>query len=674
MKLPKQGTGAWRLKPRTAAALSIGCSMILATLHLGGVFEIPDLKLTDLRLRIRGQRPATDSIAVVEIDDRTVKAYQNRWPLPRDQYAALLAALNEGGAAAAGIDLLFLSEDPSDADGDSKLAILSEGRVGNVVHSALFVEEPSLQGGAALPPGVDRVLSRHGVGVDRIAAASAGIVTLPYSELCDSAQSIAHNSIVVDRDGVVRRLPLLLRYGERLYPSLSIRLLAAARGDGSIPRMQAARNGFRVQWIPGQPEQFLPMETSGVSAIDFAGDRDAFANRVAMIDVVRWYQAGDTTRLRHAFQGRIVLIGSTAVAQAAADLCSTPFSEATPGVYVHANALNALMNGGFLQSVPQGVVLALLAAMSLLLGLIIARVPVTWAAGLTSGAVLLVGILDYALFAIWRLDVPAAMALLLPPFTYVTVEGFAFFSLERQARFRERELQVARGIQARLLPITIPSVADLDVFGINIPAQEVGGDYYDWIRLADGTLAVILGDVSGKGVSAALLMSHLRASVHAEVREGSKPAAVAQAVHGSLFRATEANRFATCFFAFIPPGADAVLYCGAGHPALMVRGHDAKTLEATGLPLGLIEDTEYRQESEPLQRGDCLVVYSDGITECPWKDGMYGEERLTRVAWELVARGLRAEEIGTAILADLKAYCHGQLGADDVTLVIVRRT
>jgi CHASE2 domain-containing sensor protein len=662
-----------RLSQRAAVGLSLACWAVLAVLQGFGVFEIPDLKVFDLRHRLRGPRPATDSIAVVEVDDRTLQAYRNRWPLSRGQYAVLVAALEEGGAAAVGFDLLFLHDDPNDGHGDSLLAVVSS-QFENVVHSALFVGEPSIQGGAGLPPGAEEILRRHGITAEGIGALSGGIVTLPYTELADSARAIAHNSVVVDRDGAVRRLPLLLRHGGKLYPSLSLRLLAVARGLEELRHVRPMRGGLGVRWRPGGAEQFLPLASTGATAIDFAGDREQFARRVSMLDVVRWYP-DSTAQLRAAFQGRFVLVGSTAVGQAAADLGSTPFSEATPLVYVHANALNALLSGRFLRPVSIGMVVAVLAMVSMLLGILLARLPLAWAVGATIGTVLLVGGLDYGLFVLWSLDVPATMALLLPPFAYASVEGYAFLSLERETRARERELQVARTIQQRLLPASPPNTPGLDVFGVNIPALEVGGDYFDWIPLRNGHLAVALGDVCGKGVGAALLMSHLCASLRSEMREAASPASILEAISASFYRATHMGEFATFFLAVIAPDANELRFCSAGHdPPLLVQGTAVEPLAAMAIPLGLDPDTRYQEEVRRFESGDWLVIYSDGVTTAQCKEDMYDLPRLSKCVATQAGRSRSAGEMGTAILDELRCFCRGDLGADDVTLVVVRRT
>lgn len=657
----------------TGVGVALACWALLALLHAAGAFQTLDLRLYDWRHLLRGPRPASDRIALIEIDDATLAAYDGRWPLPRDAYAAMLVALEEAGAQAIGVDLLFLGTDPEQSEADLLLATVSAWYP-NLVHAVSFVpEDPGLHGGIALAPGALAGLRRHGVASEHVPGAPAGGVTLPYPELLDSARALAHVSVAVDRDGTVRRVPMFVRYGDRLYPALALRLLGATlEGDG-LPRVAPARAGIEVSWARG-PSFRLPVDRDGATGIDFAGDRNAFARRHPMIDVLGWHKRGDQARLREAFGGRVVLIGSTAVGQAAADLGPTPFASATPLVYIHANAVNSLLTGRFVRPIPTVVLLAALAVLAAGLGWLLVTCPAPVTAVVMAGTVLSLAAVNQLLFARWSIDMPGAMALLLPPLAFAAIESFGFLSLERATRAREKELALAREIQVKLLPTGPPDVAGLDIFGANIPAQEIGGDYYDWVTKKDGSVLVALGDVSGHGVAAALLMSHLHASFHAEARGEGSPRAVLGAVHESLFRATEAHRFATFFLVHLPGEGDEIVFCNAGHnPALLLHEGGITELAATGLPLGMIEDTGYEEGRRSFARGDVLVIYSDGVTECPWREQLYGEERLSALIRSPALRGAPAERIGTAILEDVRRFCHGQLGADDITVVVVRK-
>jgi sigma-B regulation protein RsbU (phosphoserine phosphatase) len=316
-----------------------------------------------------------------------------------------------------------------------------------------------------------------------------------------------------------------------------------------------------------------------------------------------------------------------------------------------------------------------LLVLALGLGALFTRLPLGRAAAVVAAVVLAVALADYRLFAGPGLDVPPTAGLALAPLVWVGIEGLRRLVSERQARERERELAVARTIQQRLLPSKPPDLPGLDIHGVNVPAEAVGGDYFDWVPVGEHQLAVVLGDVSGHGVPAALLMSHLRASFHAEARDGASASEIVHAVHRSLSRAVESGRFATFFLALIDRQGPALAYCNAGHnPPLVAREAGVEELPATGIPLAMIEMLGYTEGRAALAPGDTLLVFSDGVPEWPRGDDFYGDERMRERFLALVAEGRDARGIVEGLLADVRAWARGSVNVDDVTLVVVRRT
>jgi serine phosphatase RsbU (regulator of sigma subunit) len=244
--------------------------------------------------------------------------------------------------------------------------------------------------------------------------------------------------------------------------------------------------------------------------------------------------------------------------------------------------------------------------------------------------------------------------------------------LERE-RF-ERELALASEIQQRFQPTAPPHIEGYELQGISFPCYEIGGDYYDFIEREDGRLVIALGDVSGKGTAAALLMSSLHAAVHAQSASHDSLVETISAVNRYLADNIPANRFVTLFYAELDPESGALSFLNAGHnPPLIV--HSAGTVEqlaSGGLPLGIKPDAEYREGRTQLQRGDVLVIYSDGVTEAVSPTGEeFGATRL----YEVVARNVNASAAGIRdrIESSLTKFAQGTSAADDITLVIVKR-
>ena len=244
--------------------------------------------------------------------------------------------------------------------------------------------------------------------------------------------------------------------------------------------------------------------------------------------------------------------------------------------------------------------------------------------------------------------------------------------LERE-RF-ERELALASEIQQRFQPTAPPHIAGYELQGISFPCYEIGGDYYDFIEREDGRLVIALGDVSGKGTAAALLMSSLHAAIHAQSASHDSLVATISAVNRYLADNIPANRFVTLFYAELEPESGSLAFLNAGHnPPLIV--HNAGTVEqlaSGGLPLGIKRDAEYREGRTQLQNGDVLVIYSDGVTEAQSPSGEeFGSTRL----YEVVSRNIEASAAGIRdrIESSLTKFAQGTSAADDITLVIVKR-
>ncbi|PYT03253.1 MAG: hypothetical protein DMF65_04525 [Acidobacteria bacterium] len=242
-----------------------------------------------------------------------------------------------------------------------------------------------------------------------------------------------------------------------------------------------------------------------------------------------------------------------------------------------------------------------------------------------------------------------------------------------QERF-ERELQLAREIQQRFLPTAPPSVPGFELQGISFPSYEIGGDYYDFILCEDRRLVVALGDVSGKGTSAALLMSSLHAAVHAQVSLCRPITETISAVNRYLADNTPSNRFVTLFYAELDPLTGSLSFINAGHNPPLIA-HDAGTTEqlgSGGVPLGILPDYDYREGRTQLRPGDVLVAYSDGVTE---QTNPKGEEFGTVRLQEAISQNLDASAAGIRdkIEAALTAFAQGTPAVDDITLLIVKR-
>ncbi|MDX6384918.1 MAG: phosphoserine phosphatase RsbU/P [Blastocatellia bacterium] len=256
----------------------------------------------------------------------------------------------------------------------------------------------------------------------------------------------------------------------------------------------------------------------------------------------------------------------------------------------------------------------------------------------------------------------------------IRVENARLTEEQMERERLEREQQVASEIQQRFLPASAPIVPGYELQGISFPCYEIGGDYYDFIHREDGKLVVALGDVSGKGTAAALLMSSLHAAVHAQADIHNSLAKTIGAVNRYLVESIPANRFVTLFYAELDPKDGALAFLNAGHnpPLIVHSGGTMEQLAAGGLPLGIMPNADFREGHTQLHPGDVLVIYSDGVSEATNPAGEeFGPTRL----YEVVARNLDASAGGIRdrIESALTKFCQGTPAADDITLVICKR-
>lgn len=235
------------------------------------------------------------------------------------------------------------------------------------------------------------------------------------------------------------------------------------------------------------------------------------------------------------------------------------------------------------------------------------------------------------------------------------------------------QLEVARQVQLELLPPSDPILLGFDISAYNFPTEEVSGDYYDWVRIYEDQIGIVIADVAGKGVPAALLMAFLRASLRAATHIGYSPHVSMAKVNYLLWESIERNQFVTAFYCLLDATNKTIVYANAGHnpPLLMNVDGTARFLEQGGLPLGMFRDTRYYEYYLTFEPGQLLVLYTDGVTEAfnPQEEE-FGKERLVESV--RAARTLGAREIIEAVQRDVLKWTDGRGAHDDVTFFIIK--
>jgi sigma-B regulation protein RsbU (phosphoserine phosphatase) len=240
-----------------------------------------------------------------------------------------------------------------------------------------------------------------------------------------------------------------------------------------------------------------------------------------------------------------------------------------------------------------------------------------------------------------------------------------------------RELEIARDVQQRLFPQKLPAITGLDYFATCRPALRVGGDYYDFLALRDRKLGFAIGDVSGKGIGAALMMAGLQGSLRGQLLHGNgELTQVMAGINALMYEASDSDRYATLFYAEYDPGRFCLSYVNAGHNApILCRKHEGnwavQRLETGGTVVGLFPDISFQQATLGLKAGDMLVAFTDGISEAMNAAGEeFGEQRLMKAIEG--CDSLTAAEIAKRLLGAVDTFVASAPQHDDMTLVVMR--
>jgi len=268
-----------------------------------------------------------------------------------------------------------------------------------------------------------------------------------------------------------------------------------------------------------------------------------------------------------------------------------------------------------------------------------------------------------------------ALVTLLGNVVAVKIENIRLFQRDQAMREIEKELALAARIQQRLLPAAPPVVAGYELAGMNVPCKAVGGDTFDYLMRDNGRLGIALGDVSGKGIGAALIMAMFQSAFRAHAGTEIGLRELVGRLNRAVCRNAEEGKFITFFCAEVDLERHVLRYVNAGHnPPMLIRGDgQVEKLSTGGIILGFLPDSPYGVAETEMRPGDLLVMYSDGITEAfnPAEEE-YGEARLQQLL--LAQRGRPPAEIQDAIVRSVAEFSGGGEQDDDMTLSLLKRT
>jgi sigma-B regulation protein RsbU (phosphoserine phosphatase) len=257
----------------------------------------------------------------------------------------------------------------------------------------------------------------------------------------------------------------------------------------------------------------------------------------------------------------------------------------------------------------------------------------------------------------------------------ISIERARLHTKMLESKGLEEQLAIARQIQLTFLPKKDPDIPGYDISGINIPSGEVGGDYFDFIKIIDRQTGISIADVSGKGIPAALIMASYRASLIAEIRNNYAIRTICAKVNRLLCESVEQGNYVTAFYGVLDSKNDIFTFSNCGHnrPILLKANDKVCHLSEGGPALGIIDDAIYEERPIFLQSGDIILFYTDGVTEVTGIEGKdFNPDRLVKILRE--CRQMPARELHEAIIREVRSFAAPSHNFDDLTLIVVKKT
>jgi serine phosphatase RsbU (regulator of sigma subunit) len=681
----------------------LGVLLLLLLLAALAVPEVPGLRLLrlagfDAYQALAPRVPRSAPVVIVTIDEESLRRY-GQWPWPRTWLARLVARLAEARPAAIGLDVLMPEPDRLSP---GRLAGILEGLdpavtrklVGMPSNDAVLAE--ALRGrpvvlavaGVDVPEAVS--LAERGVSPVRafggdparfVPRFEGGLHSIAPIEAAAAGRALV--SVDPER-GVLRRMPMLAAVGPTLMPGLALEMLRVAAGAPAIS-VKVGRGGLEAVGVAGFA---IPTEPDGRVWLHYS--RSDARRLVPASDVL------DGMVPAERFQGRLVLVGATALGLS--DTQSTPVADRMPGIEVHAQLLECILDGALLTRPPlaRAIELAMLAAGGVLLLLAVPRLRPRVSAPLLLGLILLALAGGFLAYRARGLLVDGATPGLGLAVLYTALLAVTLTETESRRRALRRqverqreaaarlagELEAARRIQMGTLPrpsMVFPGEQRFDLYARLDPAREVGGDLYDFFFLDPDHLFFLIGDVSGKGLPGSLFMAISKALYKSTaLRRHGQVAAMMREADAEISRDNTEGLFVTALAGILDARTGALEYCSAGHepPFLLPRaGRPLMRLtEGGGPPLCAADGFPYDAATRQLEPGDTLCLITDGITEAAAPDGtLYGRPRLEALLGGL-APAASAGEIGEAIRRDVAAFTGDAEASDDMAILVLRYT
>ncbi len=567
--------------------LSVLLISLLLLFSYSRVFDEFEYSLLDIRYKLRPDRNVDKNIVIIEIGDDSIEKL-GKWPFPRNYHALLIAALESAGVETIVFDIFFSEE----KEGDEELAkaVKNSGKV-------------------YLP----YVFELERTNPDKSRIYASGYAAKLLDIFAKPAKGTGYINVEPDIDGKIRKVPPFIVYDGKLYPHITF-LVALAK------------LGFKfeeIEIVPGKKialgkDFVIPLDDDSSIMVNYPAKWGKVFRHYSYVDIIQSYLADtigqepilDLSELKNA----VCFIGLTATA--APDAHPSPLEPLYPGIGVHTGVYDSVISGNFLHRADRTWNLLVLILMWLYTASVTTRSRKRFA--LLSIFIIIavffaVSVILFWPFGIW-IDVFYPLVTIAVVYVLFTFRKYVTETQKRE--LLEKELEIAKEIQESFLPKELPSVGGLDIRVKMVTARQVGGDLYDVVQLDDKRICVMMGDVSGKGVPAALYMARVVSVFKTHVKDGS-PVEVITKINNRLTGESSSNLFVTLTFAVFDTEKNETYFAIGGHlPTILIEPDgNVELLDVEmGMPLGMLE-CDFSEGKRSYKPGSIFVLYTDGVTE-----------------------------------------------------------
>ncbi|MBL7070776.1 MAG: CHASE2 domain-containing protein [Candidatus Omnitrophica bacterium] len=656
--------------PAKDSILALIVGIIVAAAAVLGIIRKFEFIYLDNMFRLRGEGAVNENIIIVGIDDKSLEIL-GRWPWPREYHASFLQIINQYDPRFVIFDILFPETDPG---GDAALASVAQ-EAKNLYLASYFVLR---EGSESLPPEVDRnvpklpYLSYDPADKDEFVEATE--ITLPVKRLEEAAKSSTVINAPHDIDGAIRHVLLVIEFNGKVYPTVSLQL-ACDYLDVNISDVRLESGSVILPLKEGDIR--IPIDSQGRMVLNFKGPITVF-KQYSFIQILHDYNRalkdGRESILEN-FRDKIVFVGQTATGSV--DLRIMPFSNLYPAVGVHATALGNILDRDLMRKTPLtgNIFIIILSSLALGLSLKKGRKLLT-NLGLMLGLFLSFAAFSFILFSFFRIWIYTFSPLLAILLTYVAVSISHFEAVRYEKKILENELMIAMTIQQSFLPKTFPAVPFLEFAARCDSAKHVGGDLYDFVKLEGDKIGIAIGDVSGKGVPAALYMARAISELRSVSRTVSDAAETLKTINNIFSTEGMEKSFITMqYLTFDMSKKNKTVFSNGGHNTLLHFIKEKNKVEEIdtegGMPIGVMDGIDFDNKEISFARGDILFLYSDGISEAMDKRRrQFGIERMIKIIID--NSHMNAEKIMSKMYDEVAVFSKGVPQHDDMTVVIIK--